>query len=244
MQQKLTHFGYTSVPESEKVEHVGAVFSSVANKYDIMNDFMSLGSHRIWKQVLIEWIHPRPYQKILDIAGGTGDMSRILLNRTQGTADVTLCDINPDMIEAGSDKHPKYGAFQRVCGDAESLPFPDNGFDVAINSFGLRNVTRIDTALSEARRILRPMGRFFILEFSAVQIPVFEKLYEHYSFSVLPELGQWVAGDRKAYQYLAESIRKFPAQQEMSARMSNAGFRTVKLRELFGGIATIYCGWA
>jgi len=241
-------FGFRRVAEAEKSGLVRQVFDSVAPKYDLMNDLMSAGVHRLWKAALIDLIAPRQGQKFLDVAGGTGDIAFRIVERLGGCAEnpVTICDINAEMLAVGRDRAIDKGLLGGVtwsCGDAEALPFPDGQFDVYTIAFGLRNVTHIDQALREARRVLKPGGRYVCLEFSHVVVPGFDKLYDTYSFSVLPALGQMIAGDRAAYQYLAESIRKFPDQDTLCGKMREAGFGQVSYRNLSGGIAALHSGW-
>lgn len=240
-----THFGFKTVSEDEKAGMVRAVFDAVAPKYDLMNDLMSAGIHRLWKAAMVDWLGPRAGQSIVDVAGGTGDIAFRMLDR-MGTGAVTVCDINAEMLNAGRNRAIDRGRlndFTWTCGNAESLPFPNMSFDAYTIAFGLRNVTHIDQALVEARRVLKPGGRFLCLEFSKVLAPVLDKVYDSYSFKVLPWLGGLVAGDREAYQYLAESIRRFPDQNALAARMAAAGFAQVKVRNLSGGIAAMHSGW-
>jgi len=248
-----THFGFQTVSEAEKAGMVRAVFDTVAPKYDLMNDLMSAGVHRLWKAALIDWLAPRAGQTIIDVAGGTGDIAFRMLDRmgdkSEGAAElppVTVCDINAEMLNVGRNRAIDRGRLQGlrwVCGNAEALPFPDMSFDAYTIAFGLRNVTHIDKALAEGRRVLKPGGRLICLEFSKVLAPVLDKVYDAYSFRVLPWLGGMVAGDRDAYRYLAESIRKFPDQQALATRMTDAGFGQVKVRNLSGGIAAMHSGW-
>jgi len=246
---QTTHFGYAEVPVAEKTARVGAVFDSVSRRYDLMNDLMSGGIHRLWKSALIDLLNPRPGMAIVDVAGGTGDIAWRILGRTKGAADVTICDINFSMLTAGRDraidqgKLPGQDGPTLVCGNAEQLPFADATFDAYTIAFGLRNVTHIDAALAEARRVLKPGGRFLCLEFSRVVVPLLAPLYERYSFTVLPWLGAAVARDRDAYVYLAESIRKFPPQDELVQRMGAAGLERASFRNLSGGIAAIHSAW-
>ncbi len=244
---QTTHFGFRTVAEDEKQGLVRGVFDAVAPKYDLMNDLMSAGIHRLWKAAMIDWLAPRAGQQIVDVAGGTGDIAFRLRERMgESSEPVTICDINAEMLGAGRDRALDGGRLEGihwVCGNAEALPFPDMSFDAYTIAFGLRNVTHIDTALAEARRVLKPGGRMLCLEFSKVVVPVLDGLYDTYSFRVLPWLGGLVAGDREAYLYLAESIRRFPAQKELEARMTTAGFHHVKHRNLSGGIAAIHSGW-
>ena len=246
--QATTHFGYTEVPVAEKTARVGAVFDSVADRYDLMNDLMSGGIHRLWKSVLVDRLNPRPGMKIVDVAGGTGDIARRVLARSNGQASVTVCDINASMLTAGRRRSIDQGrlaadgAPELVCGNAEQLPLADASLDAYTIAFGLRNVTHIDRALAEAHRVLKPGGHFLCLEFSRVA-PALAPLYDRFSFAVLPQLGAWVARDRDAYIYLAESIRQFPPQDELAAMLSTAGFGQVSYRNLSGGIAAIHSAW-
>ena len=242
-----THFGFRDVPESEKPAMVRAVFDAVAPKYDLMNDLMSAGVHRLWKAAMVDWLAPRAGQSIIDVAGGTGDIAFRMLDRMgEAALPVTVCDINAEMLNVGRNRAVDRGRLNDVtwiCGNAEALPFPDMSFDAYTIAFGLRNVTHIDRALAEGRRVLKPGGRLLCLEFSKVLVPVLDKLYDAYSFQVLPWLGELVAGDRDAYRYLAESIRRFPNQQTLASHMRTAGFHQVKVRNLSGGIAAMHSGW-
>lgn len=242
--QETTHFGFRDVPAAEKAGLVKEVFSSVAARYDLMNDLMSLGIHRLWKGAMIDWLRPRPGMRLLDVGGGTGDIAFRFLERGGGA--VTVCDINPDMLTVGRDRAADKGILDNiewVTGDAETLPFPDASFDAYTTAFCIRNVTRPDKALAEARRVLRPGGRFLCLEFSRVVVPLLDDMYDRWSFQVLPVLGEKVAGDRESYQYLAESIRRFPPQEEFAAMIRAAGLSRVSYRNLTGGIAAIHSGW-
>lgn len=241
-------FGFRDVPEEEKEMLVREVFSSVAARYDTMNDLMSGGVHRLWKDAMVEWLNPQPGQAILDVAGGTGDIAfRIaeLARARGGEAEITVCDINAAMLNEGVHRAEGMGegAITWVCGDAEKLPIPDQTMDAYTIAFGIRNVTHIEKALSEARRVLKPGGRFLCLEFSRVEMPGLNELYERYSFSVLPKLGEWVAKDGEAYRYLAESIRRFPAQKAFASMIEKAGLSRVKVRNLTGGIAAMHSAW-
>jgi demethylmenaquinone methyltransferase / 2-methoxy-6-polyprenyl-1,4-benzoquinol methylase len=241
-----TDFGFRRVASDDKARLVRRVFDSVAQRYDLMNDLMSGGIHRLWKAYLIDRLNPRPGQRLLDVAGGTGDIGLRFLDRAGIDASAIVCDINPAMIERGRDRAIDRGRLAEIdwlVGDAERLPIADSAVDAYTIAFGLRNVTRIDAALAEARRVLKPGGRFLCLEFSHVAIPPLARAYDAYSFAVLPRLGQLVAGDREAYQYLVESIRKFPAQAELAQRMAAAGFEQVTFRNLTGGIAALHSGW-
>ncbi|MBT5240506.1 MAG: bifunctional demethylmenaquinone methyltransferase/2-methoxy-6-polyprenyl-1,4-benzoquinol methylase UbiE [Rhodospirillaceae bacterium] len=247
--ENATHFGFETVAAAEKAGRVRAVFDAVAPKYDLMNDLMSGGVHRLWKDAMADWLAPRADWSIVDVAGGTGDIAFRLLDRMSPRAEsgsVTVCDINQAMLEHGRDRAldlGKLGGLDWAVGNAESLPFPDMHFDAYTIAFGLRNVTEIQTALCEAKRVLKPGGRFLCLEFSKVVLPGLDKLYDTYSFSILPRLGQMVAGDSEAYQYLAESIRQFPEQDRLVDMMGDAGFGRVSYRNLAGGIAAIHSGW-
>ena len=248
-----THFGFRNVEAEEKPRLVRGVFESVAPRYDLMNDLMSGGIHRLWKNVLVDLLDPRPGLELLDVAGGTGDISlRVLqrLTRKTGSDDpaarITICDFTPEMLRIGRDRaidRGFVGDIDWVCGDAQALPFRDRSSNAYTIAFGLRNVTDIDRALSEAFRVLRPGGRFLCLEFSRVALPILDKLYDRYSFDVLPAIGATVTGDRDAYEYLVESIRQFPAQEELQARIKDAGFARTSYRNLSGGIAAIHSGW-
>jgi demethylmenaquinone methyltransferase/2-methoxy-6-polyprenyl-1,4-benzoquinol methylase len=248
-----THFGFREVPEADKAPLVRRVFDSVAPRYDLMNDLMSAGVHRLWKSTLIAAITPRPGELLLDVAGGTGDIAARYLEALDRAGDpaaadarAIVCDINGEMLNVGRDRMidgGRLGGVAWVAGDAEHLPIASSSVDVYTIAFGLRNVTHIDAALAEARRILKPGGRFFCLEFSRVVLPVLDRLYDLYSFQVLPRLGQWVTGDRDAYQYLVESIRKFPSQGQLARQVSDAGLDRVRVRNLSGGVAAIHAAW-
>jgi demethylmenaquinone methyltransferase/2-methoxy-6-polyprenyl-1,4-benzoquinol methylase len=249
---QTTHFGFRTVAEDEKAGLVRGVFDAVASKYDLMNDLMSGGLHRLWKARMVDVLAPRPGQAFVDVGGGTGDIAmRILARITRGSTDapakpITVCDINAEMLHHGRDRSIDRGHLHGltwVCGDAETLPFPDMSFDAYTIAFCLRNVTHIDRALAEARRVLRPGGRFLCLEFSRVVVPVLDKLYDTYSFQVLPWLGQTVAGNREAYVYLAESIRRFPDQKRLTGMMKDAGFGQVDYRNFSSGITALHSGW-
>jgi demethylmenaquinone methyltransferase / 2-methoxy-6-polyprenyl-1,4-benzoquinol methylase len=241
-------FGFRDVPEAEKEGLVREVFSSVASRYDLMNDLMSGGIHRIWKDAMVEWLNPQPNWRALDVAGGTGDIAMRItgLTRARGdAANVTVCDINVDMLGEGRRRAEakREDTIEWVCGDAEKLPFPDGEFDGYTIAFGIRNVTHIENALTEARRVLRPGGRFLCLEFSRPMLPLLGPLYDRYSFSVIPWIGQRVAGDRAAYQYLVESIRKFPDQRRFAGMIADAGLDRVTARNLAGGIVALHGAW-
>jgi demethylmenaquinone methyltransferase / 2-methoxy-6-polyprenyl-1,4-benzoquinol methylase len=237
-------FGFAQVPSAEKKPLVRAVFERVAGRYDLMNDLMSLGIHRAWKRVFVSALDPRPNRTLLDLAGGTGDVSFGWL--AGGGGGAILSDINADMLAVGQDRALERGfvaGLSLLVADAERLPLPDRAVDRVAIAFGLRNCTDKDAVLAEARRVLKPGGRFLCLEFSRVVIPLFDRLYDLYSFAVLPRLGQMVAGDGDAYRYLVESIRRFPAQDELAELMGAAGFEQVSYRNLTGGIAALHSGW-
>ena len=248
-----THFGFQEIPETEKAARVRSVFESVAGRYDLMNDLMSGGIHRLWKGAMIDWLAPRPGMRLLDVAGGTGDIAARVLERVGAgkAGPIVVCDLTLDMLQAGRARAIDRGlvgaacpnGLYWVCGDAQRLPLPARGMDAYTIAFGLRNVTRIDAALDEARRVLKPGGRLLCLEFSRVVLPALAPLYDLYSFKVLPALGSTVAGDREAYRYLAESIRRFPAQEELSDLLRAAGFVQVSYRNLSGGIAALHSAW-
>lgn len=243
--EKTTHFGFQDVPEAEKAGMVHGVFSRVASKYDVMNDLMSVGIHRIWKDAMMDWLAPRPGQRLLDVAGGTGDVAFRFLKRAKGGAAV-VCDMTEPMLIEGrkrAEAEQMAQSLDWVVGDAMALPFPDRSFDVYTISFGIRNVTRIPDALREAYRVLRPGGRLMVLEFSHIPNDLLQRAYDLYSFNVIPVMGQIVAGDRDSYQYLVESIRKFPDQESFATMIREAGFGQVKYRNLSLGIAALHSGW-
>jgi demethylmenaquinone methyltransferase/2-methoxy-6-polyprenyl-1,4-benzoquinol methylase len=242
---QTTHFGYQEVPLAAKTGLVGEVFSSVARKYDIMNDFMSLGIHRLWKRDFVANSGIRAGDRVLDLAGGTGDISRLAHRRVGMQGQVVLTDINADMLRIGRQRLEDDGIAGNVhygLVNAEQLPFADRSFDAVTIAFGLRNVTDQNAALREMFRVLRPGGRALILEFSRVREEHLAKLYEHYSFGVLPLLGRLVANDEDSYRYLAESIRKHPPQEELATMLVAAGFEQVRFRDLTGGIVAIHSG--
>ena len=245
-QERQTDFGFREVEEDEKTRLVREVFDHVAGRYDLMNDLMSGGIHRRWKAELIDRLKPRKGEILLDLAGGTGDIARRFLGRAGKGGQVIVCDINAAMVAAGRDRaldDGMLGGITWLVGNAEDLPVADASVDCCTISFGLRNVTRKEKALEEACRVLRPGGRFLCLEFSHVEMPLLRQLYDLYSFAVLPRLGGVVARDRNAYQYLVESIRRFPPQAELAAMMTRAGFEQVCWRNLSGGIAALHSGW-
>ena len=237
-------FGYRTVRRAAKGGMVRDVFDSVASRYDLMNDLMSGGVHRLWKAAMIDWVVPQPGQTLVDLAGGTGDISLRFL--TAGGGDAIVCDINEAMLAAGRRRRDmaQMGVRMRWCaGNAESLPFDTASVDIVTIAFGLRNVTDRDAAIAEAFRILRPGGRFLCLEFSKVDNPGLARLYDSWSFNVLPRLGQLVAGDADSYRYLVESIRTFPTPEILADMFAAAGFAQVRVRRLSGGIACIHSGW-
>jgi len=243
-----TDFGFRRVPEDEKAPLVRAIFDSVAPRYDLMNDLMSGGIHRWWKAEMIAWLNPRPGHRLVDVAGGTGDIACRALSKLKPEAggQVVVCDATFDMLETGRARAIDNGILAGIdwlCGDAEQLPLADRSADLYTIAFGLRNVTRIARALAEARRVLKPGGRFLCLEFTPAVSPILQPLYDLYSFQVLPLLGQIVTGDRDAYTYLVESIRRFPAQSELAGLMAAAGLERVKFRNLTGGIAALHSAW-
>ena len=245
MSEKTTHFGFQDVPESEKAGRVRGVFGSVASKYDVMNDAMSFGIHRIWKDAMMDWLAPRAGQRLLDVAGGTGDIAFRFLKRA-GHGHATVLDLTEAMLVEGrrrAEAEALSGSLDWVVGDAMALPFADNSFDVYTISFGIRNVTRPEAALAEAFRVLRPGGRLMVLEFSRIPNDLMQKVYDLYSFNVIPRLGQAIARDRDSYQYLVESIRRFPDQETFLGMVRDAGFGNAKYRNLSMGIACLHSGW-
>jgi len=244
-QHDTASFGFQTVDRDAKQGLVRGVFNSVADSYDVMNDLMSAGIHRLWKDSLIDSVKPRPGMRLLDVAGGTGDIAFRFLRAAAGT-HVTVCDINGEMLRVGRGRAQNRGLLSRadfVGGNAECLPFEDGQFDAYTIAFGIRNVTHIDRALKDAYRVLRPGGRFFCLEFSPAVLPPLRGLYERYSFDVIPEIGQIVAGDRDSYQYLVESIQRFPDPDDFQAVMDAAGFAHTRYRTLSAGVVAIHSGW-
>lgn len=236
-------FGFRDVRAEEKASLVRGVFDSVASKYDVMNDAMSFGLHRLWKTSMIDWLAPRPGMHVLDVAGGTGDIAVKCLVRG---AEVTVCDINYAMLHEGRDKRFDQGitdGIDWICGDAESLPFADASMDAYTIGFGIRNVTHIPAAIAEARRVLKPGGRFLCLEFSHVVVPGMDAVYDAYSFHVIPRIGQWIAGDEESYRYLVESIRRFPDQETFAGMIGDAGLGRVSYRNLSGGVVALHSAW-
>ncbi|WP_317932488.1 bifunctional demethylmenaquinone methyltransferase/2-methoxy-6-polyprenyl-1,4-benzoquinol methylase UbiE [Halioxenophilus sp. WMMB6] len=241
-----THFGYQRVNKAEKAGRVADVFHSVAAKYDLMNDLMSGGVHRLWKRYTIEMSAVRAKQKVLDIAGGTGDLSYQFSRLVGPEGLVVLADINDSMLAVGRDKLTDRGVAGNIeyCqADAQYLPFPDNTFDCITIAFGLRNVTDKDLALASMQRVLKPGGRLLVLEFSKPTNPVMEKLYDHYSFKILPLMGKVIANDSDSYQYLAESIRMHPDQETLLEMMQNAGFEQCKYHNMTSGVVALHMGF-
>ncbi|HET6435473.1 MAG TPA: bifunctional demethylmenaquinone methyltransferase/2-methoxy-6-polyprenyl-1,4-benzoquinol methylase UbiE [Xanthomonadaceae bacterium] len=241
-----THFGYREVPTGEKQKLVGEVFSSVAGKYDLMNDLMSFGVHRVWKRFFVATAQVGRGDRVLDLAGGTGDIAALLRERVGDAGEVVLGDINGDMLRVGRDRLTDRGlvrGLEYVQCNAEALPFPDASFDLVTIAFGLRNVTDKDAALREMQRVLKVGGQARVLEFSAVKADWFRPLYDFHSFQVLPRLGRLFAHDADSYQYLAESIRQHPPQEELKAMMEAAGFARCRYGNLNGGIVAIHSGW-
>jgi demethylmenaquinone methyltransferase/2-methoxy-6-polyprenyl-1,4-benzoquinol methylase len=247
MSDEKTHFGFQSVPLDDKQRKVNEVFHSVAGRYDLMNDLMSAGLHRLWKGSLVTSLRPprdRPFHH-LDVAGGTGDVAFRILDAGGAQTHVTVLDINGEMLKVGQERAgERYaGRIDFVEANAEELPLGTKTFNAYTIAFGIRNVPRIDAALREAHRVLRPGGRFLCLEFSKVDVPLLDKIYDAYSFNVIPKLGQMVTGDSESYQYLVESIRRFPAPAAFARMIEEAGFRRVTHRPLTGGIVNIHSGW-
>lgn len=247
---ETTSFGFREVKEDERQGLVNDVFMKVAERYDLMNDLMSGGLHRLWKRDFVNWLAPPKADgrefRLLDVAGGTGDIAIRYAKASGNATSAVICDISPEMLAVGQRKVNDAGLANRITlveGNAETLPFPDASFDAYTIAFGIRNVTHIDKALSEAYRVLKTGGRFLCLEFSEVQVPILDKLYEFHSFHVIPRLGKLAAGDDQPYQYLVESIRKFPKQEAFAAMIRHAGFERVAYRNLTGGVAAMHSGW-
>jgi demethylmenaquinone methyltransferase / 2-methoxy-6-polyprenyl-1,4-benzoquinol methylase len=251
-----THFGFQEVDQQAKVGLVQGVFTSVASKYDIMNDLMSGGIHRLWKESMIDWLLPRQGQQFLDVAGGTGDIAFKIAERLSSQEPkedqpsmIHVCDLTASMLEEGAKRAEtnKFSAYRDqlnwICGNAQNLPLPDQSVDCYTIAFGLRNVTEPLEALKDAYRVLRPGGRILCLEFSQVVLPILDTIYDKYSFHVLPHIGGLVANDKASYQYLVESIRQFPTQDKLAEMYREAGFEQVSYRNLSGGIAAIHSGW-
>ncbi len=244
--KKTTTFGFKVVSNDEKPSLVKDVFTSVAPKYDLMNDLMSLGVHRIWKEAMMDWLVPKPGQRLLDVAGGTGDIAFKFILRTKGKSNAVVLDMTESMLQEGKRRGEASDLAENlewICGDALTLPFPENSFDVYTISFGIRNVSDIDKALLEAFRVLKTGGRIMVLEFGKLSDSLLQTIYDKYSFNVIPRLGEYIVGDSQSYQYLVESIRRFPAQDEFSSQIRNTGFRNVKYRNLSFGVAAIHSGW-
>ena len=249
----IADFGFRQVRASEKSSLVRAVFDGVAQRYDLMNDLMSFGVHRLWKQAIIDWLAPRPNMRLLDVAGGTGDIAlRFLARASRGGRNIAVpahaivCDINEAMMQVGRERAIDRGVLRElswVCGSAEELPFTSRAVEACTIAFGLRNVTDIERALAEMYRVLAPGGRFMCLEFSRVDAPILADLYDRYSFSIVPALGRIVTGKGDAYRYLVESIRRFPDAQTLAGMMRRAGFARVSYRLLSGGIAALHSAW-
>jgi len=253
MSDKTIDFGFEDIPEAEKQGRVRGVFDSVAGNYDLMNDAMSLGIHRVWKNMTITKINPQPGELLIDVAGGTGDLARRFIRRAAEVSErrgsgkparAIICDINAEMLLAGIDPQKDSGMdISRVCGNAEMLPFEDASADAVTIAFGIRNVTHRDKALSEFHRILKPGGRLAVLEFSTPPTKALRAIYDLYSFNVIPQLGGLLANDKDSYQYLVESIRKFPKQAAFADMVDAAGFKRVSWQDYSGGIAALHFGW-
>ena len=244
--EKMENFGFKKVSKKEKPELVNKVFDSVAFRYDLMNDLMSAGLHRLWKDNFIDWLAPRKNTHLLDVAGGTGDIAFRFINRTKNQAAVTVIDRNENMLKEGK-RRSNSGKVETdlgwVCGDAMKLPFENEVFDYYTISFGIRNVLDLKKCLSEAFRVLKPGGRIMILEFSKVENQTLSKIYDAFSFNVVPRLGKLIANDAESYQYLIESIRKFPSQEKLANLVTEVGFRQVKYRNLTQGVVAMHSGW-
>ncbi|TRW48454.1 bifunctional demethylmenaquinone methyltransferase/2-methoxy-6-polyprenyl-1,4-benzoquinol methylase UbiE [Aliidiomarina halalkaliphila] len=241
-----THFGFKTVAKDEKANMVAGVFHSVAGKYDLMNDVMSFGIHRLWKRFTIDCSGVRRGQKVLDLAGGTGDLAAKFSRMVGPEGEVVLADINESMLQVGRDKLRDMGIVGNVSyvqADAEKLPFPDDTFDLITIAFGLRNVTDKDAALRSMLRVLKPGGRLLVLEFSKPDVELLSKAYDVYSFHVMPRMGEWIAKDKESYQYLAESIRMHPDQETLKDMMQDAGFEQVTYHNLTGGIVALHRGF-
>ena len=246
MQNKYTDFGFSRVRSKDKSNLVKKIFENVSGRYDLMNDFMSLGIHRVWKKSMLDWLAPRRGQSLIDVAGGTGDIAFNFIKRAKTGANATILDLTESIMIEGKKKTidlPEESQIKWVCGDAMRMPFSDSTFDVYTISFGIRNVTNISKTLSEAYRVLKPGGRLMILEFSSVNNDLISWIYDKYSFNIIPKLGEFVSNDRESYQYLVESIRKFPNQEKFSEMIINEGFRKVKYRDLTFGIAALHSAW-
>tara|TARA_Y100000739_G_C20610208_1_gene468107 strand:- start:1692 stop:2444 length:753 start_codon:yes stop_codon:yes gene_type:complete len=243
--KKVTHFGSKTIHEDQKATLVRNLFDNVASKYDLMNDLMSAGIHRVWKSAMIDWLSPASGQHLLDVAGGTGDIAFRFLERLE-YGNATVIDLTEAMLQEGIKRNPMNNSSLKidwVVGDAMALPFKNNTFDVYTISFGIRNVTNIEVTLREAYRVLKPGGRIMILEFSKLPVPLIQKAYDLYSFNVIPKIGELVANDRDSYRYLVESIRKFPTQDVFSKMIEQVGFEKVKFRNLSLGVAALHSAW-
>ena len=241
-------FGFQNVRPDERQGLVNDVFSQVAEKYDLMNDLMSGGLHRLWKNDLVNWMAPPQHGEfpLLDVAGGTGDIAMRALEAAGQEARAVICDISSEMLHVGMRRAHSTGLASRISfvqGNGETLPFPDRNFACYTIAFGIRNVTHIDMALEEAYRVLKPGGRFLCLEFSTVEVPILDKVYDAFSLNIIPPLGRLASGEAEPYRYLVESIRRFPDQEEFKAMIEKAGFAQVRYRNLSGGIAAIHSGW-
>ena len=246
MENKYTDFGFSRVRSKDKSNLVKNIFENVSSNYDLMNDFMSLGIHRVWKEFMLDWLAPRSGQNLVDVAGGTGDIALDFIKRAKKDVDATILDLTESMMVEGQKKSiniPKDSKINWVCGDAMYMPFNNNSFDVYTISFGIRNVTSLSRTLSEAYRVLKPGGRIMILEFSSVNNDLISWFYDKYSFNIIPKLGELISNDRESYQYLVESIRKFPDQDTFSEIIINEGFKKVKYRDLTFGIAALHSAW-
>ncbi len=252
MTQDTIDFGFQEIPAHEKQSRVRGVFDSVAQNYDLMNDAMSMGIHRVWKDMTITKVNPQPGELLIDVAGGTGDLARRFIRRAEEArlrrggqpARAIICDINAEMLLAGIDPKKDAGMdLTRICGNAESLPFPDSCADAVTIAFGIRNVTNRDKALAEFYRVLKPGGRLCVLEFSTPPVKVLRAIYDAYSFAVIPPLGGLLADDKESYQYLVESIRRFPRQQAFKDMVDRAGFKRTGWHDFTGGIAALHWGW-
>jgi demethylmenaquinone methyltransferase/2-methoxy-6-polyprenyl-1,4-benzoquinol methylase len=246
MSERTTNFGFEKVPTRDKARRVSSVFSSVAENYDLMNDLMSFGVHRLWKRFVVDLAGVRAGQKVLDLAGGSGDLARQFVKKVGESGLVTLADLNADMLDVGRRRLVDSGVLKAVAyvqTDAESLPFSDNSFDLVSIAFGLRNVAVKERALESMLRVLRPGGQMLILEFSTLKIPLLDPFYRAYIMNVLPRMGRIVAGDSESYRYLAESIRMHPSQEKLLKMVSAAGFERCSYHNLSGGIAAVHRGY-